>query len=144
MTDVTLSTRLGLFLVVSHFGILLLVMGLWLLGGFLTEEMTTAVAIIAPFFAAYTTAIVRHIIQTRNQTARRGRKVTASFAFLAFLTPSLFVFLVTLAILLKALNWGLTSFQDFKIMLATTETAFGVYVGQFIFSLFEAPEKGTN
>ena len=142
MTEDVLRNRLAIFLVVAHFGIIMIVIILWILGGFLTEEMTTAVAIIAPFFAAYTTAILRHVIRTRNETAAPGRPVTGIFAFLAFLTPSLFVAVVAGAVLLKAMNIGITSFENFKIMLATAETVFGVYVGQLIFSLFEQVEDG--
>jgi dolichol kinase len=114
VTEIALQNRLGIFLVLSHFAILLMVILFWLLEAFLTEEMTTTVAIIAPFFAAYTTAIIRHVIKTRNQVGARGRRVTGVFAFLAFLTPVLFVVVVTTAVVLKAFNIGLTSFQNFK------------------------------
>lgn len=141
MAEETLRIRLGLFLIVAHFGILLMVIVFWLAGGFLREEMTTSIAIIAPFFAAYTTAIIRHLIKTKHPTPDQGRPVTSAFVFVSFLTPSLFVLLVAGAVVLKAFNVGLTSFEDFKILLGTAETGFGVYVGQLIYSLFEQPEE---
>lgn len=141
MNEIELRNRLGIFLIVSHFGILLLIIAFWLRGGFLVDEMTTSVAIIAPFFAAYTTAILRSIIDSKHRTAARGRAVTPVFAFMAFLIPSLFIALVAGAVVLKAFNVGLTSFEDFKILLGAAETIFGVYVGQLIFSLFEQQKK---
>ena len=113
---------------------------IWLFGAFLTDEMTTTVAIIAPFLATYTTAIIKYIAELKNKVLARGRPVTSIFVFMSFCIPGAFVMLLVAAVLLKAFNIGLRSFEDFKIMLATVETIFGVYVGQLIFSLFERPE----
>lgn len=131
---------MGIFIVVSHFGLLVLVLVIWLAGGFLTDEMTTTVAIIAPFLASYTTAIIKYISETKNKISARGPPITSIFVFVSFCLPGAFILLLVAAVLLKAFNIGLRSFEDFKIMLGTTETIFGVYVGQLIFSLFERPE----
>ena len=144
MNEIALKNRLGIFLIVAHFGVLLLVVVFWLAGHYLTEEMTTAVSIIAPFFATYTTAIIRNIVASKHRVAARGRPLTGVFVFVAFLVPALFVALVGSAVVLKALNIGLRSFEDFKIMLGAAETIFGVYVGQLIFSLFEKPGEGES
>jgi len=138
MTEVQLKNRLGVFLVGSHFFALLLVILFWLLGAFLTDEMTTSIAIIAPFFAAYTTAIIRYVIKNKNKIKAQGRELTPIFVFFSFLTPGIFVAVVILSIFLKGFNIGISSFENFKLMLATSETIFGVYVGQLIFSLFES------
>jgi hypothetical protein len=140
MNEVALKNRLGIFIIVSHFGTLVLVLVVWLAGGFLTEEMTTTVAIIGPFLATYTTAIIRYIAESRNKVSARGKPVTGIFVLISFCLPAAFVILLIAAVMLKAFNVGLRSFEDFKIMLGTTETIFGVYVGQLIFSLFERPE----
>ncbi len=140
MTEQRLKTGLGIFLILAHFSILLLVIFFWLLGGFRTEEMTTAIAIIAPFFASYTTAIIRHIIESKNRVRDSGRSVNAVFTFISFFIPTLFVLLVGSAVVLKAFNIALASFEDFKLMLGAAETIFGIYVGQLIFSLFEKSE----
>lgn len=141
MNEIALRNRLGIFLIIAHFGILLMIIVFWLLGGFLVEEMTTSVAIIAPFFAAYTTAILRYIIKEKHRIAARGRAVTPVFTFMAFMIPSLFIVVVSGAVVMKGFNVGLRSFEDFKILLATAETIFGVYVGQLIFSLFDQQEE---
>ena len=140
MNEVSLKNRLGIFVALSHFILLLLVIVVWLAGGFLTEEMTTTVAIVAPFLATYTTAIIKYIVESRTKIAAHGKTVTGIFAFMSFCLPGLFVSVLAVAILLKAFNIGLRSFEDFKIMLGTTETIFGAYVGQLLFSLFERPQ----
>jgi hypothetical protein len=137
MTEAQLKNRLGLFIVAAHFGVLLLVIAFWLANAFLTDEMTTTVAIIVPFLAAYATAIIRYIIESRHKLSTPSEKLTGTFVLVAFAVPSAFVFLIAAAVVLKALNVGLNTFEDFKIMLGTAETIFGVYVGMLIFSLFE-------
>jgi hypothetical protein len=140
MNEVALKDRLGIFIVVSHFGLLLLAIVIWLAGGFLTDEMTTTIAIIAPFLATYTTAILKNIAESKNKVSARGKPVTDIFVLMSFCIPGAFAMLLAAALLLKAFNVGLRSFEDFKILLGTAETIFGVYVGQLIFSLFERPQ----
>jgi hypothetical protein len=140
MTEIELKNRLGLFIVASHFGILILVIMFWLSNAFLTEEMTTTVAIIAPFLTTYATAIVRYIIDSRHDVSPVSKPLTGIFVLVTFAIPGAFVVLIAGAIILKAFNVGLDTFENFKIMLATTETIFGLYVGQLLFSLFERPK----
>jgi hypothetical protein len=144
MTERRLKDRLSLFVITSHFGILVLVIVLWLAGGFLTEEMTTTIAIIAPFLAVYATAVIKYITDERYRVEHEGKPINNIFALVTFAIPSAFVTIVAAAIILKAFNYGLTTFENFKLMLATTETVFGVYVGQLIFSLFERPGAATK
>jgi hypothetical protein len=137
MTEPELKNRLGLFVIASHFGVLLLVLFFWLSNNFLTEEMTTTVAIISPFLATYATAIIRYIIESRHDLAPKGPPLTDTFVLITFAIPGVFVFVIAGAVILKAFNIGLNTFENFKIMLGTAETIFGVYVGQLIFSVFE-------
>ena len=51
MTEVQLKSRVGLFLIISHFSIILFIVILYLFNGFLFEEMTTAIALIIPMFS---------------------------------------------------------------------------------------------
>lgn len=145
MTEPELKNRLGLFVIASHFGVLLLVLLFWLSGNFLTEEMTTTVAIIAPFLATYATAIIRYIIESRHDLAPEGPSLTGTFVLITFAIPGAFVFVIAGAVILKAFNiGGLNTFENFKIMLGTAETIFGVYVGQLIFSVFERPKPTSS
>jgi hypothetical protein len=91
MTESKTRTALGLFLVISHFAVLLLIITLHFLGGFKFDEMTTAVAIITPMFASFTTVIVNQVITERSGVAAASENVSAPFVFLSFFFPVLFV-----------------------------------------------------
>ena len=143
MTEPELKNRVGIFLIIGHFGVVLTVISISLLGGFSQEEMTTTLAIIGPFFAAYTTAIIRHIIHNRHVSTRKrkARQLTGTFVAISFALPTLFVSLLALVVVLKGFNIGINSFEYFKVLLGVLETSFGIYVGQIIFSLFERVEE---
>lgn len=147
MTREQLKSRIGLFLIISHFMIILLVVALFLFGGFKFEEMTTAVALIVPMFSIYTTAIIKHITTNSKQKKDSSEIITGEFVFITFFVPSLLIFFLISMIILKTLNVGFSDFEQFKIMLAISETVFGAYVGLVMSSLFEIKpqsEKGKN
>lgn len=137
MKEVQLRNRVGIFLIISHFGIMLSVIGIYLAGGFLFDEMTTTIALMAPFFASYTTVIVRFVIKNKYQTQAKSKDISGMFVFIGFLLPCLFIAAILAAIVLKALNAGFSSFEEFKTVIAIFETVFAVYVGQVVFSLFK-------
>lgn len=136
MVEGRIRKALGLFIVVSHFAAIILVVGLFFARGFLFEEMTTTLALVVPMFASYTTAIVRYIIKHRHSPESQ-RNVSVEFAFLAFSLPSIFVFCVFAMIVSKALNLAFQNFDQFKTLLAVLEGLFGVYIGYFITELFD-------
>lgn len=137
MTRLQLKNKIGMFLIISHFVIIFLVVILYLFKGFLFEEMTTTIALIIPMFSIYTTAIIKYIIANSKLNRGFSETVTKEFVFITFFVPSLFVFFLTAIIILKALNIGFSDFEQFKIMLAISETVFGAYVGLVMSSLFE-------
>jgi hypothetical protein len=132
----SVKNTLGILLIVSHFLIVTLVIILYTIDAFLFEEMTTTVALIVPMFAIYTTAIVKNIIEHRNDNQTDSKNVSSSFAFLSFFLPVLFTVLVMTVVLLRAFNKAFDNFEQFKIMLGIVETVFAIYVGQIIGSLF--------
>jgi len=138
MTEEQIKTRSGLFIIISHLVIIIpLVIILYLFGGFLFEEMTTAIALIAPMFSAYSTAIINYIISNRKKKkTKQAEDITNEFIFITFLLPSLFIIYIISIVLLKAFNIGFSTFEQFKIMLTLGETAFGIYAGYVLKSLF--------
>ncbi|MCP4348644.1 MAG: hypothetical protein GY795_24455 [Desulfobacterales bacterium] len=139
MTEAQLRTRIGLFLIISHFSIILSVVVLQIFGGFLFEEMTTTVALIIPMFSIYTTAIIKNIISNKILTEKRSERVTREYIFITFMIPSVFVLFLVAIIILKSLNT--VSFEQFKIMLTVSETVFGTYVGLVLASFFDIKES---
>lgn len=137
MKEVQLRNRVGIFLIISHFCVILTVIGLYLAGGFLFDEMTTTIALMMPFFASFTTVIVKFVIKNKYQTRGKSKNISGMFAFIGFLLPCLFIAVILAAIVLKALNVGFSSFEEFKTVVTIFETVFAVYVGQVVFSLFK-------
>ena len=137
MTEDGVRDSLSYFLVIAHFSILVLVIVAWAFHGFTFSQMTTTVALIIPMFATYTTSIIQYVTAHRSIIPQVSPSVTATFAFISFLLPSIFVILLLLMITLKVLNIGFNDFDQFKIALALCEAAFGIYVGKVVTSLFK-------
>jgi len=100
-------------------------------GGYLFEEMTTTIALIIPMMSVYTITIIKNIIATRTPKKMKSKTVIKEYTFLTYFIPCLFIFFLTAMILLKAFNVGFASFEQFKLMLAISETAFGAYVRSY-------------
>jgi hypothetical protein len=48
-------------------------------------------------------------------------------------------------IIIKAYNWGIADFDQFKVLLILGETVFAAYVGQIVHAMFNAePAKVTE
>lgn len=141
MTERTLKYRAGLSLVVGHLLVLVTVIAFVLSGGYTGEEFTTIFAVIVPMFSGYSTAIVAFIVKDRYAGKDRSRQVTGSYAALSFVFPLLFTVVVLAAVMLQAFNMAFEDFEEFKRFLLAIETAFAVYVGRFVYSMFEKPEE---
>lgn len=144
MTEAQLRIKVGLFLITSHLFIIILLIIMYLIGGFLFEEMTTAIALIIPMFSIYTTAIIKYILANKNQTTDSSNLVNTAYNFVAYFIPAIFVFFIISIIALKAFSIGFSSFEHFKIMLAIGETAFGTYAGLVLTSLYNIDKRGVR
>lgn len=141
MIESKLRIAVGLTVVLSHLALLILIIALYVAGGFLFEEMTTTVALIIPMFGIYATAVIRYIVATKALTSNDNTAVTTSYAFISFLLPILFVILLAGAICMKAFNIAFANFEQFKIMLGVLETAFGAYMGIVLSSMFDVKRR---
>ena len=104
--------------------------------------MTTTISIIAPVFAGYTLIIVRAIMAERTQSdAAPKEKERFLFSFLSLFVPVVFVLVLVAIICLRAYNVGISSFEQFKTMLALVEGVFAVYLGPIVQSLFSAGKQ---
>lgn len=134
-----LRTLTGSTMVVANFLLILGVFVLWLMGGFLFSEMVTTVGLITPLFAGYTTAILKYVIENRFRRSKQEESpVSLIFAVYSLGIPLLFALLVGGAIICWAYRYGFSEFEQFKISVCLIESAFGVYVGQFVYSMFKS------
>lgn len=142
MTEAGVKTGVGLFVVLSYFGLLVMTIALYAAGGFLFEEMTTTVALLVPMFGIYTSAVIKHILGSPRKLQAKGEAVTNSYAFISFFVPILFALLVGIAIWMKAFNIAFSSFDQFKITLGILQTGFGAYMGLVLSALFKIKKTG--
>ena len=141
MTEQQLKRLIGLFIVISHFSVVIFVIGLYFARAFLFEEMTTIVALILPMFSVYTTAIIKYVIATKTMQ-RRGAKLNSEYIFITFLIPALFVASLFGIIFAKSLNYGFSSFDQFKNLLGLIQVIFGAYMGLILSTMF--PVESAN
>jgi len=133
-----LRNTIGVFIVISNMLMIIAVFVFYISGGFLFDEMTTSISLIAPMFSIYTTLIIKNIVANKNKTISDSKVVTKTYGFIAFLMPSVFILFMLIIIALKAFNIGFASFEQFKTTLALGETVFGAYVGMVFSPLFES------
>lgn len=136
MTERTLKYRVGWFLVLVHVAVLLLVLGLYVAGGFDFDQLTTICAIIVPMFAGYTTSITAFIVNDRFVGDDTSRPVSGSFVAMSFAFPALFALVISGAVLLQASALTFKNFEQFKQALILVEGLFAVYAGRFVYAMF--------
>jgi uncharacterized membrane protein len=130
--------QVGSFVVIGHFVILLSIIFAWIDHGFLFEEMVTELGLIGPLFAGYTTVIFSHIIEhAQDIKVQKQEYVSLSYRIASFAVPALFIAVVGACVYMWANKIGFTDFEQFKILVGLLEGGFGVYVGQFIYSMFK-------
>jgi hypothetical protein len=137
MTTRKLRYSVGLFLLASHFGLLLVVVALYFLNGFAIDEFTTVIAILAPVFAGYTTSILAYIIGDANTMKDTTARVTRTYAALAFAVPLTMIAIIGVSLILKAYNRVFDDFEEFKRFFLLVESMFAAYAGMFVYSLFD-------
>src|ERR1700694_4576154 len=129
MTERKLKHLLGIFLVASHFTLILLCLALYAMAAFRLDELTTILAIVVPVVAGYTTSVVAFFISDRHTFVDETKRVNGIFAAVSFV-PALIIFTVIAAsIFLKAYNQVFANFEDFKRVLLLIESFFAIYAG---------------
>lgn len=141
MTESKLRDRIGIFIILANLLVVGAALTLYFLGGFFYDEITTTVALLVPMFSVYTTAIVKSIIANRMRAEDDSPHVSGSYVFISWLFPIFFTIYLMTMVILKAMNIGFTSFEEFKGMLIASETVFGVYVGLVLASMFNIPRE---
>lgn len=144
MTENANKIYVGLFMIVSHVLLVVFLISLTFAGGFSMDEMTTAIGFIGPLFAGYTSVIIAYIIKHKNEKSFGDQLLNPVYAVLSFAIPVVFVIMVFALVALKGFNYGISDFGTFKTMIGLAEGAFGLYVGQFIYSMFEGKKPDVD
>ena len=134
MTIRKLRTVIGLGIVAAHFGALLLIGILTaFFEKFTPEEMFVMFGMVAPLFAAYTTAIFRAFMGDKKD-GEMSPKADAPRIILSIGTVSFFVLVVFGSILWK--SFGPLSMDGLVKLVGFTETLLGGYVVIVVESFF--------
>lgn len=136
MTQQRLASFVGLFLVISHFAILVLVIASPLYGLHAEQALELAM-IIAPLFAAFSTVIIKHFIRNKAKTTDESPELSVPFVMLSFFLPLVFVIVIIGIFLGFALDIVAMTFTQTKTVIGSLEILFGVYVGMITDSLFQ-------
>ena len=139
MTETKLRTVVGIFLMVSHIVILLLVLVLFQEAKLTEGEFTTSMGIMVPALSALATLSVTYAIsmKRRKQYAARSERLSGIYVFTALLFPSVYLLLMAGLVLMKGLD-RFSSFEQFKLSLGAVETIFAGYTGKVMASLFSS------
>ena len=137
MTERRLQGQIGLFIIFANVLVTLEVITFYFAGGIDFDEMTTSIALIAPMFSVYTTAIIKSIIANRRLITDRSARVSSQYILVSWLFPLLFTGWLTTLVALRAYNVGFETFEQFKWLLIASESIFGAYVGLLLGSMFQ-------
>jgi hypothetical protein len=139
MTEKSLKTIISIFFVLSHVTILLMVVVLFLKNLLTETEFTSTMGIMVPALSALATLAVTYAISVKEKKlySRRSEGLSGIYVFTALLFPAAFILILFGLVLMKGLDLY-SSFEQFKVALASTETIFAGYTGRVMASLFGA------
>jgi hypothetical protein len=143
MNEAKLKSLLGAVLVVSHIGLIFLIVALFAAHGFAFDEMTTLLSIIAPMFAAYTTAVVRYFISHRHRKVTLGQ-TSREAVIIVLLFPTLFGLALATLVVLKAFNLAFENFEQLKVLIAAMEGIFAAYIAFIVTEFFERKPRNAD
>jgi hypothetical protein len=137
MTETRLKYLIGISMVCANLFVLLEITVLYFLHGFDFDQFGTLLGIVLPMFSGYTTSIIAFFINDRTAIEDTSQKVTNTYAALTVLFPSIFVALISIAILMQSLNRVFADFNQFRGFLTLVQSAFATYLGMLVYSLFK-------
>lgn len=129
-------TRIARLILIYHFALIGVSCVLYIAGGFLFEEFTSLMGVLAPVTALYGGAVFRFIGRSITEPNLNGQNEAPINGLVKWLVNGHFVVVLAL-ITLKALAPNILNFQDMTMFLTFVESALGVYMGNIILALFE-------
>jgi len=101
-------------------------------------EMNTIWMLILPMFTVYTTTIVKSIVAEEAAAAGPpSPKANALFTFVALSLILVYSLMIPALVWCRGMNFLINSFDELKLYLTLTQTAFAVYLGLIIDALYK-------
>ncbi len=137
MSETTLRNKISKFILISNAVLFITIITLYIFNGFLPDEFTVLIALIAPVTAVYIGALVKFAIENKNVVDNNPseKPVNKLYATISYWSIPFHFISIFLIINLKAIN--LLTFEELKIAFSIIETFFGAYVGYIVSSLFK-------
>lgn len=133
-----LKERIAFFMVTSHAGLIFLTIWFAACGGFTFNQATTTLGLIGPLFVGYTSVIVSFYVRHRHESDHvDSPTVNRGYTVLSWFFPVFLASLLLAAILGYVYGKGIEEFDNFVKAIGIIEGICGIYVGQFIYSMFE-------
>jgi hypothetical protein len=133
-------TRIARLILVYHFTLIAVSCIYYILKGFLFEEFTSLMGVLAPVTALYGGAVFRFLGRSITEPNLAIQNEAPINSLVKWLVHGHFVTVLTL-ISLKALAPNILNFQDMTMFLTLVESALGVYMGNILLALFEGKKE---
>jgi hypothetical protein len=132
-----LKISVGIFMICSHFGAMLLVICL-AARYFTFDQALDIVLILAPLFSAFTLGIVSDFVRNRTSHAT-GPLVNRPFVFVTLFFPFIYTVAVFGLIIAWPMGW-IAKIEQLRRGVAACETLIGAGLGIVMGTLFEIPK----
>jgi hypothetical protein len=129
-------SRIARLILVYHFALIGISCVFYIARGFLPEQFTSLMGILAPVTALYGGAVFRFLGRSITEPNLNTQNNAPINSLVKWLVHGHFIIVLSL-ISLTALAPNILTFQDLIMFLTLVESALGVYMGNIILALFE-------
>jgi hypothetical protein len=136
MTTNSVRGWVGMIIVISHFLILVIVLTSPWYAKLDSQKALSLATVIAPLFAGFSTAIIKYFVRHAEWQKDESKKASLPHIVISFFVPVLFAGLVIFFFLGFALNYLNLDFETARLVIASLEGFFGVYVGFILEGMF--------
>jgi hypothetical protein len=141
MRKYALQCWLGLGLLFGQIGLIILLICLTFgVKGFDFPDFTTTLALVVPMFATQLTAALRFFFREEAEASRVSTASVSGPVVVISVTIPL-VTLISVAIAMFAKSYGHLSFDQFKILLGSSQSVLGGYLGFVYVQMFGADAR---
>ena len=142
MKESRLKTYILVFMLLAKIATIALIMFHFNTRGLEKNEMISALTLILPLFTVYLTVIVKDIISNpykEKASNDNNKRMKSSISIMTFIVFPIYFFAIVVSVNQTA--QGNLSGNELQQIIGLIEGAFGIYVGQIVFALFQKEEK---
>ncbi len=127
---------ISLSLICGNLFTFIVILTLWIIGGFSNSEFKQLILLMTPLLFAYATPVIKYIISSRSDIKPDDNFVN-NMSFWVIVMIPITVQLITISLcIIKSFNIGIQSFDDLQLALGSIQTIFGAFIGLVVSTLF--------